>query len=78
MSTVMLSHLITICASICTQLYNTICLLLSDSNKRGRFSMDGIAQGITTNSTFVQCTSTHLTSFAVLVDTSGGSVSSII
>ena len=46
----------------------------SNSNESGRFSTDGITQSSTTNSTFVQCTSTHLTSFAVLVDLSGGSV----
>ena len=50
-------------------------LLLSDNNKPGRFSTDGITQSSTTNNTFVQCTSTHLTSFAVLVDASGEGVS---
>ena len=35
------------------------------------FSTDGIIQSNTTNNTFVQCTTTHLTSFAVLVDTTG-------
>ena len=35
------------------------------------FSTDGIIQSDTTNNTFVQCSTTHLTSFAVLVDTSG-------
>ena len=59
-------------------MYDSVCLLLSDNNKPGRFSTDGISQSSTTNSTFVQCTSTHLTSFAVLVDTSGGGVSLII
>ena len=49
--------------------------LFSSSNERGRFSTDGITLRNTTNSTFVQCTSTHLTSFAVLVDTSGKNVS---
>ena len=63
---------------MCTQMYDSVCLLLSDNNKPGRFSTDGISQSSTTNSTFVQCTSTHLTSFAVLVDTSGGGVSLII
>ena len=52
--------------------------LYSNRNVSGRFSTDGITQSGTTNSTFVQCTSTHLTSFAVLVDTSGGGVSSSI
>ena len=45
--------------------------LYSNSNTSGSFSTDGITQSNTTNSTFVQCTSTHLTSFAVLVDMSG-------
>ncbi|XP_065902434.1 adhesion G protein-coupled receptor L4-like [Dysidea avara] len=40
------------------------------SNQSGRFSVDGIAV-ITRNSTYVQCASNHLTSFAVLVDVSG-------
>ena len=47
----------------------------SDSNESGEFLTDGITQSSTTNSTFVQCTSTHLTSFAVLVDKSGERVS---
>ena len=51
--------------------------MLSDNNTQGRFSTDGITQSSTTNSTFVQCTSTHLTSFAVLVDVSGESVSPV-
>ena len=60
--------------------HNVLCMnnyvyLLSDNNTQSRFSTDGITQSSTTNSTFVQCTSTHLTSFAVLVDTSGKSVS---
>ena len=42
----------------------------SNNNESGSFSTDGIAQSSTTNNTFVQCNSTHLTSFAVLVDTS--------
>ena len=42
----------------------------SMTNQSGRFSIDGITVTIT-NSTFVQCTSNHLTSFAVLVDVSG-------
>ena len=49
--------------------------LFSNSSESGSFSTDGITQSITTNNTFVQCTSTHLTSFAVLVDTSGGTAS---
>ena len=49
--------------------------LFSNSNESGSFSTDGITQVNTTNNTFVQCTSTHLTSFAVLVDASGGSES---
>jgi len=40
----------------------------------GQFSKDGITQkGI--NDGVVRCTSSHLTSFAVLVDTSGSGVS---
>ena len=34
----------------------------------GMFSTDGIIQSDTTNNTFIQCSTTHLTSFAVLVD----------
>ena len=43
---------------------------------RGNFSDDGITQ-IGINGSYFQCTSAHLTSFAVLVDASGevGSVS---
>ena len=43
---------------------------------RGNFSDDGIKQ-IGINGSYFQCTSAHLTSFAVLVDASGevGSVS---
>ena len=37
---------------------------------RRNFSEDGI-QEIGRNDTFLQCTSAHLTSFAVLVDASG-------
>ncbi|XP_065902446.1 adhesion G protein-coupled receptor L3-like [Dysidea avara] len=46
--------------------------LSSTIGQRGRFSTDGIIQSDTTNNTFVQCSTTHLTSFAVLVDVSGG------
>ena len=42
----------------------------SMTNQSGRFSTDGISV-TAANSTFVQCTSNHLTSFAVLVDVSG-------
>ena len=49
----------------------------SDTNQSGSFSTDGIDQ-IRRNNTFVQCTSDHLTSFAVLVDVSGRSVSEIV
>ena len=49
--------------------------LRSNSNESGSFSTDGIEQRSLSNDTFVQCTTTHLTSFAVLVDTSGESVS---
>ena len=53
-----------------------ICInLSSNSNKSGSFSTDGISQSGTINNTIVQCTSTHLTSFAVLIDISGPSVS---
>ena len=52
-------------------------ILSSNSNESGSFSTDGLTQSGTTNSTFVQCTSTHLTSFAVLVDTSGTSAVSL-
>ena len=52
--------------------------LFSNRNESGRFSTDGITQSSTTNSTFVQCTSTHLTSFAVLVDASGETVSPVM
>ena len=48
------------------------------SNTSGSFSTDGITQSSTTNNTFVQCTSTHLTSYAVLVDTSGNESVSLI
>ena len=47
----------------------------SNSNESGEFLTDGITQSSTTNNTFVQCTSIHLTSFAVLVDKSGENVS---
>lgn len=47
----------------------------SNNNENGEFLTDGITQSSTTNNTFVQCTSTHLTSFAVLVDKSGENVS---
>ena len=49
----------------------------SNNNENGEFLTDGITQSNITNNTFVQCTSTHLTSFAILVDTSqtGESVS---
>ena len=47
----------------------------SNNNENGEFLTDGITQSNITNNTFVQCTSTHLTSFAVLVDKSGESVS---
>ena len=50
----------------------------SDVNESGSFSTDGISQSGTINDTIVQCTSTHLTSFAVLVDTSGGEAVSFI
>ena len=49
--------------------------VFSNVNESGTFSTDGIMQSDTTNSTFVQCSTTHLTSFAVLVDVSGKSVS---
>ncbi|XP_065917797.1 latrophilin-like protein LAT-2 isoform X3 [Dysidea avara] len=54
--------------------FNTRCAffeLSSTTNQSGRFSTDGIIQSDTTNNTFVQCSTTHLTSFAVLVDVSG-------
>ena len=60
---------------ICFMLCYVLFYFCSNSNESGRFLTDGITQSSTTNSTFVQCTSTHLTSFAVLVDTSGESVS---
>ena len=50
----------------------------STSEQSGSFSTDGITQLGTTNSTFVQCRSEHLTSFAVLVDATGVSVFSRI
>jgi len=46
----------------------------STSEQSGSFSTDGITQLSTSNSTFVQCRSEHLTSFAVLVDATGVSV----
>ena len=49
-------------------------LLCSVANQSGSFSTDGITQLNTTNSTFVQCRSNHLTSFAVLVNTMGVSL----
>ena len=47
----------------------------SNNNQSGNFSTDGIIQSEATNNTFVQCATTHLTSFAVLVDLSGSTVS---
>ena len=52
--------------------------LHNNTNQSGSFSTDGIStdgiiQSDTTNNTFVQCSTTHLTSFAVLVDVSEGS-----
>ena len=52
--------------------------MCSNDNESGRFLTDGITQTSATNSTFVQCTSTHLTSFAVLVDVSGETVSQLM
>ena len=49
--------------------------LYSNPDQSGSFSTEGITQLSTTNSTFVQCNSNHLTSFAVLVDTSKNNVS---
>ena len=46
----------------------------SNSSQGGRFSEEGIQQ-IGNNGSFVQCTSSHLTSFSVLVDATGESVS---
>ena len=46
----------------------------SNSSRRGQFSEDGIQQ-IGSNESFVQCASSHLTSFCVLVDSTGQSVS---
>jgi len=43
----------------------------STGERSASFSTDGIVQLSTTNSTFVQCRSKHLTSFAVLVDITG-------
>ena len=45
------------------------CVVYSTAGQSGRFSTDGIIQSDATNNTFVQCSTTHLTSFAVLVDT---------
>jgi len=45
-------------------------LMHRNSNESGMFSTEGIIQSDTTNNTFVRCSTTHLTSFAVLVDTS--------
>ncbi|XP_065903374.1 adhesion G protein-coupled receptor L3-like isoform X2 [Dysidea avara] len=42
-----------------------------DNVTSGRFSSDGITSSNFTNKTFVECSTTHLTSFAVLVDVSG-------
>ena len=50
----------------------------STMTQSGMFSTDGIIQSDTTNNTFVQCSTTHLTSFAVLVDVSGVSVTAWI
>ena len=50
----------------------------STTNQSGMFSTDGIIQSGTTNNTFVQCSTTHLTSFAVLADISGVSVIQLV
>ena len=54
-----------------------LCIYLSTAVhlQSGSFSSDGITQIKRNNRTFVQCTSNHLTSFAVLVDASGVSLS---
>ncbi|XP_065903383.1 adhesion G protein-coupled receptor L3-like isoform X2 [Dysidea avara] len=49
-------------------------VISNTSGQSGMFSTDGIIQSDTTNNSFVQCSTTHLTSFAVLVDVSGVSV----
>ena len=46
------------------------CYLYGLSNCSGNFSDDGIEQ-VGRNGSYIQCTSAHLTSFAVLVDVSG-------
>ncbi|XP_065903386.1 adhesion G protein-coupled receptor L3-like isoform X5 [Dysidea avara] len=48
-------------------------VISNTSGQSGMFSTDGIIQSDTTNNSFVQCSTTHLTSFAVLVDVSGTS-----
>ena len=53
---------------------NCILYIYSTADQSGSFSTDGISQLRTTNRTFVQCRSEHLTSFAVLVDATGVSV----
>ncbi|XP_065901690.1 adhesion G protein-coupled receptor E2-like [Dysidea avara] len=53
--------------------FNARCVFFDYLNNRdlsGYFSTDGVTL-ITSNSTFYQCSSNHLTSFAVLVDVSG-------
>ena len=66
--------------SLSFQSMNTYYLITSNhcfystSGQSGMFSTDGIIQSDTTNNSFVQCSTTHLTSFAVLVDVSGVSV----
>ena len=57
--------------------------LHNSTNQSGSFSTDGIStddiiQNDTTNNTFVQCSTTHLTSFAVLVDVSGGRATTVM
>ncbi|XP_065903442.1 adhesion G protein-coupled receptor L4-like [Dysidea avara] len=57
-----------------TSRFNPRCAFFKISNnvnESGTFSTDGIIQSDTTNNTFVQCSTTHLTSFAVLVDAMG-------
>ena len=56
--------------------YNDV-VFYSNGITRGRFSSDGITLSRSVNNSFVECSTNHLTSFAVLVDVSGESVSII-
>ncbi|XP_065911114.1 adhesion G protein-coupled receptor L3-like [Dysidea avara] len=55
--------------------FNLRCAFFDFSHNSSQFSEEGVQQ-IGSNKSFVQCTSSHLTSFAVLVDATGGSAQS--